>query len=82
MFAIRFAVIPLQHTLNILERQDIILAWDGARLIMVVGAILIVNALGFSDIAAIAAYSLSMSAAYILLWVIVWRELDRNSKAI
>ena len=78
MFAIRFAVIPLQHTLNILERQDIILAWDGARLIMVVGAILIVNALGFSDIAAIAAYSLSMSAAYILLWCIVWRELTRR----
>jgi len=79
MFAVRFAVIPLQHTLNILERQDINLIWDVARLILVVGSLLAGKALGFSDFAAVAAYSLSMSAAYLLLWGIIWRELGRDA---
>lgn len=80
MFAVRFAVIPLQHTLNVLERQDLLLAWDSTRLILVVGALFVVKALGFSDIPAVAAYSLSMSVAYILLWIMVWRLLTGRLK--
>ncbi|MEN3036945.1 MAG: oligosaccharide flippase family protein [Candidatus Methanosuratincola petrocarbonis] len=79
MFAIRFAVVPLQHTLNILERQDLYLAWDSARLVMVVGALLAANALGFSHIGAVAAYSVAMSAAYLLLVGIIWHAIANRS---
>ncbi|MDI9617163.1 MAG: oligosaccharide flippase family protein [Methanothrix sp.] len=75
MFAVRFAVVPLQHTLNILERQDLYFAWDSARLVMVVGAMLTANAMGFSHIGAVAAYSVAMSAAYVLFWLIGWNAL-------
>jgi len=80
MFAIRFAVVPLQHTLNILERQDLYLAWDSARLVMVIGALLAANAMGFSHIRAVAAYSVAMSAAYFLLVGIIWHAMANISK--
>lgn len=82
MFAVRFAVIPLQHTLNVLERQDLLLLWDCIRLVIVVGALLAGNLWGFSHIAAVGAYSLSMSATYILLWGIVLYSITSRSNII
>lgn len=80
MFAIRFAVVPLHHTLNILERQDLYLVWDSARLVIVVGALFAGKALGFSHMWAVAAYSVAMSAAYVLLVGIIWHAIANRSK--
>jgi len=81
MFAIRFAVMPLQNTLNILERQDQFIPWESLKLIMAVGALLAGKALGFSHIATVAAYSLAMSAVYIVLWIVIWRVLKIACKS-
>jgi O-antigen/teichoic acid export membrane protein len=78
LFAVRFAVIPLSHTLNILERQDLYLIWDGTRLALVVGSLLAGKASGFSDITAVGVYSLSMMTAYVLLWGLAWHTLNRR----
>jgi O-antigen/teichoic acid export membrane protein len=80
MFAVRFAIVPLCHTLNILERQDLYLLWDGTRLALVVGSLLAGKATGFSHIASIVAYSLAMLAAYIFLWLITWHALTSRAK--
>jgi len=75
MFAVRFAIVPLFHTLNVLERQDLYFLWESVRLVLVVGSLLVVKTLGFSDIAGIVAYSLSMMTAYVVLWLITWKAL-------
>ncbi|MGB9872487.1 MAG: lipopolysaccharide biosynthesis protein, partial [Anaerolineae bacterium] len=81
MFAVRFATVPLSHTLNVLERQDLYFIWDGTRLALVVGALLTGRALNFSHITAVGVYSLSMVIAYVLLGVISWQALVKtNSK--
>jgi O-antigen/teichoic acid export membrane protein len=80
MFAVRFAIVPLSHTLNVLERQDLYLIWDGTRLVLVVGALLVGRLLAFSHIAAIGVYSLSMLSAYLLLWGLAWHALKSRFK--
>lgn len=75
MFAVRFVVAPLIHTLNILERQDLYSIWQGTRLALVVGAILTGKTMGVSHISAVVAYSLSMLSAYVLLWGLSWHAI-------
>jgi O-antigen/teichoic acid export membrane protein len=82
MFAVRFAIVPLSHTLNVLERQDLYLIWEGTRLVLVVGALLMGRLLAFSHIAAIGVYSVSMLSAYLLLWGLVWHALKSRSKVL
>lgn len=81
MFAVRFAIVPLAHTLNILERQDLYLFWDGMRLVLVVGTLLAGKATGFSHITAVGVYSLAMLAAYIILWSLAWHALKIRPRA-
>jgi len=80
MFAVRFAIVPLSHTLNVLERQDLYLIWDGTRFVLVVGALLMGRLLAFSHITAIGVYSLSMLTAYLFLWGLAWHALKSRSK--
>jgi O-antigen/teichoic acid export membrane protein len=80
MFAVRFAIVPLSHTLNVLERQDLYLIWDGTRFVLGVGALLVGRLLAFSHIAAIGVYSVSMLSAYLLLWGLAWHALKSRSK--
>jgi O-antigen/teichoic acid export membrane protein len=80
MFAIRFVVSPLSHTLNILEKQNLYFLWNGLRLVLVVGTLLVGKALGFSHINAVGIYSLSMIFAYIILWLMTWKELVKPSR--
>jgi len=82
MFAVRFAIIPLSHTLNILERQDLYLLWDGTRLALVVGGLWVGKTLEFSHITAVSVYSLSMLTAYVFLWSLTWRALKSRSKVL
>jgi len=80
MFAVRFAIVPLFHTLSVLERQDLYSIWEAARLVLVVGGLLAAKALGASHIAAIGVYSLSMLTAYLFLWRLVWHALKSSPK--
>ncbi|QAA76349.1 MAG: lipopolysaccharide biosynthesis protein [Candidatus Bipolaricaulis sibiricus] len=80
MFAVRFAIVPLAHTLNILERQDLYLFWDGTRAALVVGSLLMGKVVGFSHIAAVGTYSLAMLIAYIILWGLAWHALKVKSR--
>lgn len=75
MFAVRFVTIPLSHTLNILERQDLYLFWDITRLVFMASAFLAGKVLALSHIATVGIYSLSMSIAYFILWLLAWRAL-------
>jgi len=75
MFAVRFAIVPLAHTLNILERQDLYLVWDSTRLALVAGSLLVGKAMGFSHITAVGTYSLAMLIAYTVLWGVAWHAL-------
>ncbi|MDI6698942.1 MAG: oligosaccharide flippase family protein [Candidatus Saccharicenans sp.] len=75
MFAVRFAIIPLSHTMNILERQDLYSVWEGTRLVLVVGGLLAGRAWGISPVNAVTIYSLSMLIAYLVLWSLIWYAL-------
>lgn len=81
MFAVRFAIVPLSHTLNILERQDLYLLWDSTRLALVVASLLAGKALGFSAITAVGIYSLSMLLAYLLLAGFLWHALNLRPRS-
>ena len=77
MFSVRFTVIPLQNTLYTIFRQNLFVPWTSIKLIMAAGSILLGHVMGFPVNTIIAGYSLSMSLAYIILWVIIWRELNK-----
>lgn len=79
MFAVRFTTIPLSHTLNILERQDLHFVWEGTRLALVVGGLLAGRACGISHVSAVGIYSLGMLSAYLVLWGLAWRALRLSS---
>lgn len=77
MFAARFIVLPLTHTLNIIERQDRQFAWDAGRLILVVASIAGPAALGAPARLAVLSYSGAMCAAYIALYLMMIYSLAR-----
>jgi len=80
MLAVRFAVVPLAHTLSVLERQDLYSIWEATRLALVVGGLIVVGTLGSSHMSAIMVYSLSMLISYGFLWGLIWHVLTHISK--
>ncbi len=68
-------MLPLSKTLTILERQDLQLAWDAGRLVLVVGSLVVSRALAAPEWAAVAAYGAAMLAAYCGLLVLSSRSL-------
>lgn len=68
MFLVQFAVVPLSQTLNILERQEVQLAWDAGRLVMVLSAFGLAMILGWPALYALIAFAVAMSLAYALLF--------------
>lgn len=68
MFAVQFAVVPLSQTLNVLERQDLQLAWDASRLVLVVAGLVAASQLGWTATTAILAYGIAMTVAYVILF--------------
>lgn len=73
MFLVQFVASPLSQTLNVLERQDVQFVWDAFRLVLVGGALLVANASGWSATHAIAAVSIALGLAYVVLIVVCWR---------
>lgn len=61
---LQFISVPVSQTLNALERLGTQLAWDGFRLVAIIGALIAAGALGGQGAHAVAAYSIVMTAAY------------------
>jgi O-antigen/teichoic acid export membrane protein len=68
MFGLQFVTSSLSQTLNVLQRQSWVLAWDLLRLVMVVGGFVIASHLGYSSYVAVVLYSITMSLTYVLFW--------------
>ncbi|MCS7305978.1 MAG: lipopolysaccharide biosynthesis protein [Thermoguttaceae bacterium] len=80
MFAVRFPIAPLSHTLNVLERQDLHLLWEGTRLVLVLGGLTLTRVLGGSDLMAVGAYSVTMTIGYLVLGTLCWYALSAVRK--
>ncbi|MFG1608605.1 lipopolysaccharide biosynthesis protein [Actinoplanes sp. NPDC049265] len=65
---------PLSQTLVVLERQWLQLAWDAARTVAVVAAVLIGHQLG-SVVGTVWALSIVSGLAYVLSWILSYRAL-------
>lgn len=70
MFVLQFAVVPVSQTLNMLERQDVQLAWDAGRLSLVMAGFFFAGALGWSAGEAVLGYGILMSISYIALVIL------------
>ena len=71
MYMAQFCVSPLAQTLNVLERQDRLLFWDGLRLIAVVGAIWLGYRWRLSGLEAVLLYAAVQVACYLLLAALI-----------
>ena len=71
MMACQFVVSPLGSTLNLLERQAYLLAWDCFRITLVVASLGLPAFLGWTAITAIGVYSGVMIVAYVVLWILI-----------
>lgn len=80
MFVIQFVVVPLSHTLNVLERQDLQLVWDAGRLVLVVSGIVLASVLGWPAGSAVLVYGVSMFLAYGGLFVLSLMTIDKRFK--
>ncbi len=67
MAGAQLLVVPLSHTLNLIERQDAQFLWDGLRLAALLCVFLAAHRLGWSDVTSVWAMSLTMTFAYLFL---------------
>ena len=70
MFLAQFVAGPLSQTLNVLERQDLQLAWDAGRLLLVIGAFWLGAASDWPPAWTISAFSIAMLVSYLALLVL------------
>ncbi|MBL4689705.1 MAG: oligosaccharide flippase family protein [Nannocystaceae bacterium] len=66
----QFTVVPVSQTLVLLERQELQLAWDVGRLVLVSLAVVGTAMRGLSPTTAIGFLAASMLLAYVVLWTI------------
>lgn len=77
-FVGQFVMVPLSHTLVVLERQDLLLLWNTVRVILVAGSLMTAKALGLSASGAIAMLSGSGLFAYVLLFILTQAALRQR----
>jgi O-antigen/teichoic acid export membrane protein len=75
MFLVQFVVLPLSQTLIILERQKIQLIWDISRFIIVCSGFYAVSMLKLEVEISIIIYSLFMTIAYIILFILSYKTI-------
>lgn len=75
--AAQFVAVPVSETLNFLERQDLQLAWDAGRLVLVLAVLGAAFALGASPMQAVSAFCAVMALAYLALLLLCARALRR-----
>ncbi len=69
-FAAQLVVVPVSQTLNILERQDLQLAWDMGRLIAVAASMWVAWASGLSPMGTVLVYAAVSTVAYAALFIV------------
>jgi O-antigen/teichoic acid export membrane protein len=79
MAAIQLVVVPVSQTLNLLERQDLQLAWDVGRTVLIVASLGAATALGLTPLVTIAVYAAAMAIAYLVLLALAARVLRAAS---
>jgi O-antigen/teichoic acid export membrane protein len=72
MFLLQMVASPLSQTLNVLERQDLQLGWDTARLLIVLAVLMAARTYGWSDVAAVAALGAGLASMYGALLGLTW----------
>lgn len=78
-FLAQFVVNPVAPALAVVERQDVQLGWDLARLVVVVGALLIPGSFGWSIYGALATLSVANGIMYVLLLGLILRAIPRSA---
>lgn len=81
MFVFQLTGSALSQTLIVLARPGLQLAWDAFRVVLVLSSMVVVHFMFHKPLATIAAYSISMSVAYIVLLVISAQAVRRASLA-
>lgn len=69
MLLVRFVASPLSQTLNIVERQQILMVWEALRLVLITGAFVGGYLLGLTDIQTMILFSGGASFAYVAMYV-------------
>ncbi len=77
-FVAQFAIVPLSQTLNVIERQDVQLAWDVGRLFLVLSALFSAHYLRIGSTDAVILYSVSMLISYLSLFWLSLHGLSAN----
>lgn len=68
MFIVQFVVSSLSPTIYVVERQDVQLLWDAARLALVAGVFILSAALQFSPSVCLTLYAITMCITYLILF--------------
>jgi hypothetical protein len=69
----------MASTLSVLERQGQQLAWDVARLALVMCSLYVPWLLGYGPRVTILCYSVAMCGAYMGLWLLAFRALRKTA---
>lgn len=78
MCLVQFVVVPLAQTLAVLERQSLQLGWDAVRLALLVGVFVASERGGLSPYHAIVLFGGVMTAAYIVLYLLMFSGVGRG----
>jgi O-antigen/teichoic acid export membrane protein len=78
MFVVQFVAAPVSQSLNVLERQDLQLLWDGGRLVAVVATLVAAHALGASPRWALGLFGAISTLTYFWLLALVMIAIKKN----
>ncbi len=73
----QFVMVPLSQTLNMLEKQDWQVAWDGMRLVLVGGLFFLAKVLAWDFRRTFLLYSAVLTIMYFVLYLLMRRALVR-----
>lgn len=79
MLLIRFVASPLSQTLNILERQHVLMVWEASRLLLIAGAFLCGYLFDLTDMQTMILFSGGASVAYAAMYLMTRRVLRMYS---
>lgn len=77
MYIAQFTIVPLSQTLNMLERQEIQLAWDVIRFILGGSIFLIALICDLSPRITIFYFGTVMFISYVIMFVLIYKELKK-----
>ena len=81
-FLLQFIAVPVSQSLNVIERQDLQLAWDILKVSAVVASFAAAVWLGWSSRTTIVVYAISMVVTYGLLLILTSYALTKHANAL